>query len=174
MTHQQSNCLLQRCIALAIVMAVFAGTLPCIADKSCYLNFHGTSANYDYYYNVEDVHKLTFSSSDLTVKFVDNSSNKPIKYKTLRKITIGSNTIMNVENVRDDISLTINFTGDAVYVKNVESLSLVTIYNMSGQQLLSLSPNASTAIISLDGYHPGVYIVQAISRGNIVTQKIIK
>ncbi len=157
----------------AAILASIAVSLP-MKGETCYLNFHGKTSTYDYCYNVEDVHKLTFASTFLSLHYVDNRADKNINYITLRKITIGDNTDMGVYNVKSDNDLVIYGAAGVVYVNSEYAIDQVSIYNIQGQEELCLTPQSTNVAISLDGYPSGVYIVRAVGNGNIVTAKVIK
>jgi hypothetical protein len=67
-----------------------------------------------------------------------------------------------------------NPVSDLVTIEAASALQKVTVYNILGQQVLSIMPQAATATLDVSALQAGVYVLQAESDGNTISQRIIK
>ena len=74
-----------------------------------------------------------------------------------------------------DIHLYPNPTDDILYIQSPESISSVSVYNISGtKQLEKLNDSCSSMQLSLSGLESGMYIIKISTVNGIKTSRIIK
>jgi hypothetical protein len=76
----------------------------------------------------------------------------------------------NLENLK----LFPNPVSDFLNLSNDTEISEVNVFNLLGQKVISLNPNALTSIVDLGNLSPSAYIVEVISAGNKGIYKVIK
>ena len=67
-----------------------------------------------------------------------------------------------------------NPVSDVLYVKAKNTLSIIEVYNLLGQKLLSVEPNALTENIDMSGFDSGLYLVRVAIGNQIQTYKVLK
>ena len=63
---------------------------------------------------------------------------------------------------------------DSITLSNSDEISQVTIFNLMGQKVLSISPNQLMTSIDMSSLNPSSYFVEIVSLGKKVTIKVIK
>ena len=63
---------------------------------------------------------------------------------------------------------------NALHVKAKNTLSTIEVYNLLGQKLLSVEPNALTEKIDMSGFDSGLYLVRVAIGNQIQTYKVLK
>lgn len=76
----------------------------------------------------------------------------------------------NLENLK----LFPNPVADLLNVSNDKEISEVNVFNLLGQKVIGLKPNALSSSIDVSNLSPSAYIVEVISAGNKGTFKVIK
>ena len=75
------------------------------------------------------------------------------------------------ENMTQDISVYPNPAKDMLTVK-AENLSYVAVYNSLGQKVFTQAFDCDEAVIDMNGFEAGIYMVRVIANGNEVTRKV--
>lgn len=67
-----------------------------------------------------------------------------------------------------------NPTNGNVYVKG-HDIDVVKVYNVCGQEMVSVKANSDNVRIDLNGFNTGVYMLEIIdNQGNSVVNKVVK
>jgi hypothetical protein len=67
-----------------------------------------------------------------------------------------------------------NPTKDSFTIEAKGIIQNVAVFNMLGQEVLSINPNDLSATIDLSGFQNSIYLVKTNIDGNVTTSKIIK
>lgn len=67
-----------------------------------------------------------------------------------------------------------NPVSSSLSISSLEKLDTILIYNVIGQEVMSLKMNTTNAVISVSNFQNGIYIVKAFSEGKVSTSKFIK
>ena len=67
-----------------------------------------------------------------------------------------------------------NPVNDRITLSNSEEISQVTVYNLLGQKVLSVTPNQVMATVDMSSLNPSAYFVEVVSQGKSITVKVIK
>lgn len=90
-------------------------------------------------------------------------------------IYVHKNTLLGVSNFEaTKVKLYPNPASSNITLEAVEAIEKVSVYNMLGQEILSVSPNKEIASIDVASLQLGVYIVKAITNGKVATMQFIK
>lgn len=63
---------------------------------------------------------------------------------------------------------------DVLNLKTVENINSVSIFNLSGQNLVNKAINANETAVDMSSFATGTYIVNVISNNNVKTIKVVK
>lgn len=67
-----------------------------------------------------------------------------------------------------------NPVNDIITIQAGTSIDNITVYNVTGQQVLTLTPNSTTAAVNVAQLHSGVYMVNTVIGGTVQSQKFVK
>jgi hypothetical protein len=76
----------------------------------------------------------------------------------------------NLENLK----LFPNPVADFLNITNDVEISEVNVFNLLGQKVIGLNPNALASAVDMSNLSPSAYIVEVVSLGNKVIYKVIK
>ena len=101
-------------------------------------------------------------TSNLGILYVDN-------------IYLHKNTVLSNANFEVSTSkMYPNPTKDSFTIEAKGIIQNVAVFNMLGQEVLSVNPNDLSATIDLSGFQNSIYLVKTNIDGNVTTSKIIK
>jgi len=137
-----------------ILTLLFALAGPTAADEYAYITVSQTSGNVDF--SVEKIQKITFDASNMNVVLTDGSV-ESLPLSMLRSMFFSTNPtdIDNLVTGKD----TFAFSGGTLRVKGAGGQQ-VTLYNMKGEVLTTVTTGEREAAINLSGLKTGVYIVK--------------
>jgi len=75
---------------------------------------------------------------------------------------------------KGNVALYPNPAHDVLNLKAPQTIEKVTVYNMLGQQVLEIVPNADVAALSVAQLQSGMYVVNTVSGGAVTSQKFVK
>ncbi len=81
--------------------------------------------------------------------------------------TSASNELVNFKYAPNPVN-------DRITLSNSEEISNVTVYNLLGQKVISISPNQMMTTIDMSSLNPSAYFVEVVSQGKTATVKVIK
>lgn len=117
--------------------------------------------------SLDKFRQMTFSGTTVSIEQTDGTKSST-EMSAISAISFGDYTA--IEQIKPGRErLVAHITGDAIAV-NAKAGSIVTIYNVVGNQVLSTRLGADCGSISLAGLSKGVYIIEADNR----TAKIIR
>jgi hypothetical protein len=128
-------------------------------------------------FDLENVQKVTFTSTDLVVNKADGStvpvSFADLKFFSLKYFEVSGNGITAPET---KVAITVSFNPAVadVTVKSAKTITGLELYNLQGQKLLQLHPESLEATLPLAAYPAGVYLIQVADESGITVKKIIK
>lgn len=111
--------------------------------------------------------QITFSGTTVIVEQADGTTSQN-EMSAISRISFGDYTAID-DTAADSSRLVTCIPGDAIAV-NCHAGTLVTIYNVTGSQVLCTRLRASNAVISIAALPKGIYIIKANDR----TAKIIR
>jgi len=81
-----------------------------------------------------------------------------------------------VENASSAPSVEIypNPASSYLNIRGLDAMSTVRVFNVTGQQLFVSKANSNMISIDLSRYNQGIYLLQVVSNGKVVTSKFIK
>lgn len=118
--------------------------------------------------SVTGIKKITFATDVMNVEQL-NGTVVPVKLSDFDNFTFKEKVVTGISSVAPEVAIA--FDGATLKVNNAEKLS---VYDMSGKELLQIQAGKQAATVSLAGYAPGVYVVKCIVDGKVCTQKIYK
>lgn len=143
--------------------------------QQCYLNIHYNNPVFDISYNVQDIKKLTFTDTEMSLHFVDNSDNSVVTYSDMRKITFSRNMSQNIIDSHDSSAEIRYLQGlDRLEVKSIENIESITIYDYMGVVQYTDMPNTDNVSLNIAGYRHGMYIVYVKTHTQWTQKKFIK
>ncbi|MGZ7246575.1 T9SS type A sorting domain-containing protein, partial [Streptococcus pyogenes] len=63
---------------------------------------------------------------------------------------------------------------DVFTVTYTENITSVEVFNLVGQRVISVKPNATTALVDMNALPTGAYVLQVKANGQSQTIKVIK
>jgi len=75
---------------------------------------------------------------------------------------------------KDTVALYPNPASDVLTLKGAQAIESIAIYNMLGQQVLTVAPNTDTATLNISGLQGGMYVVATVTGGVATSQKFVK
>lgn len=152
------------------------------ADTWCYdalwLNHEMTADQGDLYKENDGVdddgNPITWQDWSGDIYFDDY---KYVKYgeatQTAKLSDIADDEPTAVDDVIDEASINISSNGNLIDVVAAESLQNVTVYSMSGAEVITSTPGANTTTINASQLAPGVYVVKAITARKQNAKRIV-
>jgi hypothetical protein len=80
--------------------------------------------------------------------------------------------VLGVEEIKEEVSVYPNPTNSVLFVETPYAVAQYRVFNLMGQQILS-GKASGTLQIDFISRPKGVYVLQVVSEGQMVTQKII-
>ena len=80
--------------------------------------------------------------------------------------------VLGVEEIKEEVSVYPNPTNCVLFVETPYAAAQYRVFNLTGQQILS-GKASGTLQIDFGGRPKGVYVLQVVSEGQMVTQKIV-
>ncbi len=78
------------------------------------------------------------------------------------------------EDILENLLVYPNPTSDILNIKSRESIDMISVYNLLGQEVLSTYPDKREATINISFLPTGMYLVKVKSGNKIATNKIVK
>ena len=161
-----------RCFLLTLVSII--PTINANSQKVDYMNVYLLSQASFQSIAIDEIDKITFPSGD-EVNITLSGTVIPIAMDNIEFITFGDTDITAIEKSETKgAEIEINYYGGEVRIISPIAINHIQLYNIQGVLIQLHTPNAETAILNIDNYPTGIYIVAVQSGGEIVTNKIIK
>ncbi len=125
-------------------------------------------------------------SQELTIEFnpilvqeysgiISMNSNDPSQQ--LIEVEVSGNGDLNIGMAEQNIDEFTIFPQPAlelVYIKSVENMNTITLFNLNGQEVFKTTTNATNEQIDISELHNGIYMIQIETKLGIYNQKLIK
>lgn len=146
------------------------------AQEVDYMNIYFTSEGLFQSISIDEIDKITFTSDD-EVNIVMSGIVTPMTIDDIEVITFSDANITDIEESKDkatEIEI-IYFREDGVIgITSPEPINVVQIYNMQGITMQTQTPQSQAAILDVNSYPQGIYIVAVQSNGKTGIKKLIK
>jgi|TARA_B110000259_G_scaffold173584_1_gene206996 Flp pilus assembly pilin Flp len=116
---------------------------------------------------------LSHDGSALAISSILNDGNGD-NSGHLRVYNLNDLLSVDEESLFNGISLYPNPTDNILNIEARQSISSIRVYNLLGQQLLSISSSSLTDKVDMSGYTIGMYLVKVEIGGQTATYKVIK
>lgn len=139
----------------------------------------GNALSYDVYVNGEFAENTTNTSCQAEYTGAVSNLVEVVAIYPDEKTSVGivkslvdhTGTVEN-ETVKSNIYP--NPTNGNVYVKG-QDINVVNVYNICGQEMISVKANSDNVILDLSGFNTGIYMLEIIdNHGNSVVNKVVK
>lgn len=130
-------------------------------------------------YAISNIGKLTFDTSasgSLKIYRVGKTTPTAYGYSGLKGLTFSEEETSIVEITVDNAGPTITYDTSMQMVEVASSINVtrVSVVDLGGRIVASVSPQANYASISLNDVNSGIYVVNAFTAEGCVTLKIVK
>jgi len=89
--------------------------------------------------------------------------------------SMNQGTVLNNDSFNSSIvGIYPNPTSDNLTITSKSIMENVSIYNLLGQEVMSISPKAETITINISDFKVGVYVIKATINGVVSTSRIVK
>lgn len=139
----------------------------------------GNALSYDVYVNGEFVENTTNTSYQTEYTGAASNLVEVVALYPDDKTSVGIvKTLVDhagvVENETVKSNVYPNPTNGNVYVKG-QNINVVNVYNICGQEMISVKANSDNVILDLSGFNTGIYMLEIIdNQGNSVVNKVVK
>jgi len=110
---------------------------------------------------LSDLNKITFSNSDLILNYLVGT-NENVGTSSIRSIIFSTSTgINNIQGDKNDLLIYPNPSADFISIKNnPDTDSNITLYSVSGSQIMSIQHYSGNEPIDIRGLTRGIYIIK--------------
>lgn len=151
--------------------AVFLGILvvcwvPALAQND-YLCLYSWNQAENNSWGINQIRKMTFTSTELVVSLMDNSSTYSFSYENFRKLTFEEQPLYNDVETLNLKSLIVFYDSDRnlLLIKGVKGYGLVQIFNSVGLQIITYNTNYEDYNeYNLSSLSKGVYIIKVTDK----------
>lgn len=150
-------------LILATILAL--GT-PVMADNYAYLTIDKT--NGETHFALSEISKITFDADNMIIN-LSNGSQAQLPLTSLNKMFFSDAGITAINSSTKE-PLQVKLSGGIIHV-NAPVGSLVTLYNMNGQAVRTVTTASDDTQINLNGMTKGVYIVKVGKQAKKVMNK---
>jgi environmental stress-induced protein Ves len=162
-------------IFLCCSLLFAAGVVQSVAGTLYVLEKGGTTKTFA----TDAVQKLTFTADAVVVTPKTGAAQSfdvdDVVYLSLQEPAAGGNPSTAVSaTAANGVSVYPNPASGTVVVSSRENITQVTLFNVMGQQLLLVTPNAPEATLDLSPYPDGIYLLNVFSAGGTSVVKVIK
>lgn len=98
----------------------------------------------------------------------------PANEVSLGKVVVGVSTLSTAKFDTSNIKMYPNPVKNSLTIDANSSIQKVSVYNILGQEVMTVSPKSNSATLQTSSLQKGAYMVQTEIDGNISTSKIIK
>lgn len=139
----------------------------------------GNALSYDVYVNGEFAENTTNTSYETEYTGAVSNLVEVVAIYPDDKTSVGIvKTLVDhagvVENETVKSNVYPNPTNGNVYVKG-QNINVVNVYNICGQEMISVKANSDNVILDLSGFNTGIYMLEIIdNQGNSVVNKVVK
>jgi len=116
------------------------------------------------------------NSNSNRILFADKFKNAVLEYlNTHTNVVLGSCASLSIdENKESELIIYPNPVNDVLNLSYIQEMNVVKVYNLVGQELLSIKVNSSTALIDISNFANGTYFIQVTTETAMKTVRVIK
>ena len=122
-----------------------------------------------------DVQTIVFGDSEITVTLSDGTIDgvdiSAVSY--FRFYEEYRDVVDRISSSASTYGLSAVLEGSLLRATSSEQINNFSIFNVNGQKMYEINPNANNVSISMEAYQPGVYIVKSVSGDDVIVKKII-
>ena len=121
---------------------------------------------------IDSIRKITFTDEAMNV-FQVNGNLVQMPYSDIDKLTFESKLVSGYKVVEATPYIKVYVTDRTLFIESQEELTAVSLYNMQGVLLQSITSRSLSACLPLQNIPAGIYIVQILSRSGVSVYKFI-